>query len=374
MTSTPAPEEWPLGLAWLARAMERDLGRAARAAGGHERLWTAGPETLARLLRLDAAALERAVHARESFDADAERRRLEDAGIVHLGRLDPRLPGRLGQIYDPPPGLFLRGTVAAALARLAEGPAIAVVGSRRATAPGLALARALGRELAARGGVVVSGLARGIDGAAHLGAVEGGGTTVAVLGTGVDVVYPRRNRDLARRLADDGLLASEYWPGTPAAPWHFPARNRILAGLSEAVVVVEAGRRSGALITADFALEAGRPVLAVPGIAGSEAAAGCHALIRAGAALCETADDVQAELPDAPWESARPASQPKLVGLQALVYHRLAVEPLRADQLACALSAPVGSVAAALARLEVEGLVIRGEQQRFWATPRLGAA
>ena len=217
---------------------------------------------------------------------------------------------------------------------------------------------------------MVSGLAHGIDAAAHEGALAAGGTTVAVLGSGVDVPYPRRNRELATRIVRGGMLASEYWPGTPPAPWRFPARNRIVAGLAHAVAVVEAGRRSGALITADFALEQGRPVLAVPGWPGAEASAGCNALLRAGAALLETADDVVAELPDHPFGPARPAGGAPPAGLAERVLALLRRQPMRADELAAALGAAAGPVAAALALLEVDGHAVRGEGQRFWAGAR----
>jgi len=217
--------EWPLGLAWLARELGRDLGRAARAAGGPGALWSADAPTLARAVRLAPSELSRALAARVAFDAGRERSRLAEAGIAHLGPPDPAFPARLAQLYDPPAGLFLRGDVAGALARTAEGPIVALVGSRRPTAAGLAMARDLARELAERGATVISGLALGIDGAAHEGALAGGGLTIAVLGSGVDVIYPRRHRDLAARIAASGLLLSEYWPGTPPAPWRFPARN-----------------------------------------------------------------------------------------------------------------------------------------------------
>jgi DNA processing protein len=361
---------WPLGLAWLASELGRDLQRAARAAGGPAALWTAGRAGFLAALRAGEDGGPRALAARAAFDLNAAEGWLAEAGIAHVGLVEPGYPARLAEIYDPPFGLFLRGDVPGALARLAEGPAVAIVGSRRATAAGRALARSLAGELAARGAVVVSGLAHGIDAAAHEGALASGGTTVAVLGAGVDVPYPRRNRDLGARIRERGLLASEYWPGTPPAPWRFPARNRIVAGLAHAVAVIEAGRRSGALITADFALEQGRPILAVPGWPGAEASAGCNALLRAGAALLETADDVVAELPDLVFAPARPAAGPAPGGLAGRVLGLLRREPMRADELAAALGAEAGQVAAALALLEVDGHALRGEGQRFWAGAR----
>lgn len=374
-TRGPAPGDWPLGLVALAGLLGRDLQRAARLAGGPRELWTCPPGDLARAAGLGGSALRDALRLRRDFDGAAAAAALRAAGIHPVPRPDPRLPARLAELHDPPFALFARGRADAALARLAEGPAVALVGSRRPTGAGRALARALAAELAARGAVVVSGLAHGIDAAAHEGALAAGGVTVAVLGCGVDVTYPRRNAGLAARIAERGLLLSEYWPGTPPAPWRFPARNRIVAGLAQAVGVVEAGRRSGALITADFALELGRPVLAVPGWPGAEASAGCNALLRAGAALLEDADDVVHELPRAAWRRAGgSAASPPPGGLPGRVHELLRREPLRADQIGAELGAEPGEVAAAIAVLEVEGLAVRGEGQRYWAAAVPGAA
>jgi DNA processing protein len=367
-----APADWPLGLARLAQALGRDLQRAARRAGGGPALWRAEREALGRALGLAGAELAAAEAARRRFDAAAERRRFAEAGIVHIGAPDRRYPGRLAELHDPPFGLFARGAVEPAVAAIAGAPVVAVVGSRRATAPGRAFARGLGGRLAERGAVIVSGLAHGIDAAAHEGALAAGGATVAVLGCGVDVPYPRRNRDLARRVAERGVLLSEYWPGTAPAPWRFPARNRIVAGLAHAVAVVEAGRRSGALITADFALELGRPVLAVPGWPGALASEGCNGLLRAGAALLEGPDDVIAEIAGAGWSDAAPAAVAALDGLGGRIHGLLQREPMSADRLAEELAEEAAAVSAALALLEVEGLAVRGEGQRFWAAPLRG--
>jgi len=179
-----------------------------------------------------------------------------------IWRRDAEFPYLLAAIHDPPPRLYVRG--AADVALLAE-PAVAIVGARACSAYGRSATRSLARELAGAGLVVVSGMARGIDGEAHRGALEGGGRTVAVLGCGIDRDYPAAHAELARRIGADGLVVSEYESGVEPAPWRFPARNRLIAGLCSATVVVEARERSGALITADFALEEGRDVLAVPG-------------------------------------------------------------------------------------------------------------
>ena len=214
------------------------------------------------------------------------------SGLTAVPWGDTRYPALLAAIPDPPPVLWAAGDVAS-LSRAA----VAIVGSRAASPYGLEVARQLAADLASARVVVVSGLARGTDAAAHRGAVEAGGTSVAVLGSGADVIYPPEHAPLASGIASGGgAVVSELPPGTPPRPFHFPARNRIISGLSLAVVVVEAAARSGSLITARFALDQGRDVLAVPGEALSGRFRGCHALIRDGAALVESAEDVLAEI------------------------------------------------------------------------------
>ena len=198
----------------------------------------------------------------EEFDEAATLSGLAASGFRWVGRSDPAFPQSLRSIHDPPPGLFVRGR---ASPELLARCSVAVVGARACSDYGAHVARKLGHELASAGVVVVSGLARGIDSWAHRGALEAGGATVAVLGCGIDRDYPRAHAALAAEIALTGLLVSEYPPGVPPAPWRFPARNRIVAGLTSATVVVEARERSGALITADLALEEGREVLTVPG-------------------------------------------------------------------------------------------------------------
>jgi DNA processing protein len=223
-----------------------------------------------------------------AFDGAAYERELGARGLRFVGR--PALPPLLRAIHDPPPGLFIRGD--ADLELLAR-PAVAVVGARACSGYGASVARMLGRELAAAGLVVISGLARGVDAEAHRGALDAGGRTVAVLGCGVERDYPAAHAQLARRItADGGLIVSEYAPGVDPAPWRFPARNRIIAGLCRATIVVEARARSGALITADLALEEGREVFAVPGEIGSALSAGTNALLKLGAAPLTEAVDV----------------------------------------------------------------------------------
>ncbi len=358
------------GLAELACALGRDLQRAARAAGGPGPLWRAGGAGLADALRLTGAAAAEARAARDGIDAESSLRAVCALGLTIIPLGDPAYPPRLAEVFDPPFALIARGWEAIA-AGLAERPVIAVVGARRATPPARRFARSLSAELAERGAVVVSGLALGIDAEAHAGALEGGGPTLAVLGCGALAGYPRANAALRVRIEANGAVCGEYWPHTPPAPWRFPARNRIVSGLSHAVVVVEAAGRSGALITADFALEQGRPVLAVPGWPWSEAAVGCNELIRAGAAVCTGAADVIAEVPHPGWRSGSAGSPggPALEGMPRDVHELLRGSPMRADELAAALGADPAAVAAALAFLEMEGLALRGDGQRWWAAP-----
>ncbi|MFL6010814.1 MAG: DNA-processing protein DprA, partial [Gaiellaceae bacterium] len=211
------------------------------------------------------------------------------------------------------------------------------------------IARTLGRDLAAAGLVVVSGLARGIDAEAHRGALEGGGATVAVLGCGIDRDYPAANRDLARRIATAGLVVSEYAPGVEPAPWRFAARNRIVAGLCPATVVVEARERSGALITADFALEEGREVFAVPGEITSVLSAGTNALLRLGATPLTSAADVFEAL----GIEVEPPARARHPFLELL--------PATADELVRKTGLSAADVAAVLTQLEVNGLAAEGE-------------
>jgi DNA processing protein len=214
-----------------------------------------------------------------------------ERGLTPMMWSDAGYPPALTAIVDPPPVLWTRGSRAAL-----ERPAVAIVGSRAASPYALDVAERLAADLAARGLAIVSGLARGVDAAAHRGALSAGGSTVAVLGCGADIVYPKEHAPLARAIEPDGLIISELSPGTRPLPQFFPQRNRIISGLSRAVVIVEAGERSGSLITARCALEQGRDVLAVPGNVLSGRNRGGHALLRDGAKIVEDADDILEEL------------------------------------------------------------------------------
>jgi len=260
----------------------------------------------------------------------------------------PEYPSLLAAIHDPPRRLYLRGDHT----ELLGGPCVAVVGARSCSRYGAHVARSLGRELAAAGVVVVSGLARGVDGESHRGALEATGATIAVLGCGVDRDYPRAHQELARRITAEGLIVSEYEPGVEPAPWRFPARNRIVAGLSLVTVVVEARDRSGALITADFAVEEGRDVFAVPGEITSSLSVGTNALIRQGAAPLLSVDDVLFAL----GIDRREAPLPSVQGPAAALLVELQVGAADVDFLARRTGLAAPEVAAALVELELAGL------------------
>ena len=257
-----------------------------------------------------------------------------------------QLPPLLRAIHDPPRRLYLRGDGGS---ELLARPAVAVVGARACSPYGAQVARMLGRELAAAGVVVVSGLARGVDGEAHRGALQTDGHTVAVLGCGIDRDYPAAHGGLAREICERSLLVSEYEPGVEPSPWRFPARNRIIAGLCAATVVVEARERSGALITADFALDEGREVFAVPGEITSSLSAGTNALLRLGATPLTSVADVL--------EVLGIESQPRARETHPF----LDLLPASADDLARTTGLASGEVAAALAELELAGLAVEGD-------------
>ena len=286
-----------------------------------------------------------------SFDERAYLARLHASGVRWLPRSDPDFPQLLAAIHDPPPGLFVRGGAGVEALRRST---VAVVGARACSPYGAQVARLLGREVAAAGIVVVSGLARGVDGEAHRGALEAGGTTVAVLGCGVDRDYPAAHAELGARIRASGLAVSEYAPGVEPAPWRFPARNRVIAGLSAATVVVEARERSGALITADLALEEGREVFAVPGEITSALSAGTNELLRLGAAPLLGAVDVLELFGLA----ARPAEAVDLTSTADAVLARLRDGPTSADELVRSTGFEAGALASALTELELAGCAV----------------
>ncbi|OHB25545.1 MAG: DNA protecting protein DprA [Desulfuromonadaceae bacterium GWC2_58_13] len=261
-------------------------------------------------------------------------------------------PPLLRTLHDPPAILYLRGV-------LTDQPALAVVGARRASPTGRRLTGELCREIASRGMTIVSGLARGIDTAAHEGALNGQGRTIAVLGCGIDRVYPQENTGLFHRIIEQGAILSEYPPGTPPLAGHFPGRNRIISGLSQGVLIVEAAEGSGSLITADFALEQGREVFAVPGPVYGETSGGVNRLLKEGAHLVTDATDILDVLcpgiPSKRQQEKEDSLMAELAGDALALYRCLSVEPLHIDELARKSGLTPMEVSAILLHLELQG-------------------
>lgn len=355
-------------LPWLALRAIRGVGlvlfqRLLQAFSSPAAVFEA-PEEELRSVRGVTPAIARAIRSFRDWDrVESEISRLRAQEVEILTRVDDRFPPQLKEIPYPPAYLFVKGRL-----EPPEGPAVALVGTRAASYYGLRAARRLARDLAARGVTVISGLARGIDTAAHQGALEAGGPTWAVLGCGLDVVYPPENRELYRQIGEKGALVSEFPLGTPPEARNFPIRNRIISGLSQAVVVVEAGEKSGALITARYALDQGREVMAVPGPMDAPASLGPHRLIQEGAKLVREVADILAELP-------RLAEAPSASPLAAVPRHRtagarpghlpvddpilsfLGAEPLQLEDLVQLSRLPAPEVMSRLTLLELQGLV-----------------
>lgn len=302
---------------------------------------------------------------------DGELDALQQHGFTLIPLTDPRYPPLLREIPDPPPVLYVHGTLPI------SGLAVAVVGSRHATTYGVATTRRLCVDLAAQGATIVSGMARGVDAAAHRGAIEGGGQTVAVMGTGLDRVYPRENERLYHQIAASGAVVSELPLGSGPDAHHFPARNRIISGLCHGTVVVEATGRSGSLITARLAAEQNREVFAVPGNVHSFKSVGTHALIKQGAQLVEHAGDILDELRPVvtgppPTTGLRSTPLPPLTDEEAVVIDTLEAEPLHIDDVARRLSLPPGKIAGLLLQLELKALVVQTAGKRFCLAPGAG--
>jgi DNA processing protein len=309
----------------------------------------------ARLRAEDPSLVERAVPLLPR--ASAVRESAAARGISVIAWNNPRYPAALLATSDFPPVLWFRGRLDAF-----DAPTVAIVGSRTASAVALETATRLAADLAARGVTVVSGLARGVDSAAHRGALVHG-RTVAILGSGPDVIYPREHAALADDIARDGAVLSEYPPGTPPRAFHFPQRNRIISGLSRAVVVVEAGERSGSLITAACALEQGREVMAVPGNVLSGRNRGAHALLRDGARIVESADDILEELGFEPRTTAE--SHAGSAVKDPLLRVMAPSQPYDLEELSAAAGVDGVKLLPRLLELELQGLVHRIEGGRF---------
>lgn len=302
---------------------------------------------------------------KSTFDAEAMERRLEERGIKAVTLADEEYPERLREIPDSPPALFVNG-------ELPTGTAVAIVGSRKCSVSGVEAARELGRALGERGVCVVSGLAVGIDAAAHEGTLLGGGPTVGVLGCGIDVIYPKRNHDLYERVSRSGAVVSEYYLGEAPLAWRFPARNRIIAGICETLVVVEAAERSGALITARHALDSGADVWAVPGPVGAAECRGSNKLLAEGAGVLwdipefvDSVAPIQEELPrrkDRESEAPLPAGLPEH---EAAVLSGVGFEPTEVDVISSRSGVGMRDLLPALTMLELKGYVGRSVSGAF---------
>ncbi len=363
--------------AWLRLGTTPGIGRAAArkllaALGSAERVLAADDPTLLALTSRDVVSALKRADARADANLAATQRWLDAADadvprdVVTLG--DPRYPALLLETADPPLLLFTLGRV-----ELLSAPGIAIVGSRRATPQGLDNARTFARFLSECRLTVVSGLAAGIDGAAHEGGLDGPGSTVAFVGTGLDRAYPAPHAPLMRRISEQGLVASEYPLGTPPVPDNFPRRNRLIAGITRGTLVVEAALESGSLITARLAVECGRDVFAIPGSIHSQQSRGCHRLIQEGAKLVESGDDVLRELRFGPQGETRRATlspaQPSLFamattddaadGADDALRTALGHDPVSFDALAARTGMPSDQLAARLLELELAGVVER---------------
>jgi DNA processing protein len=309
-----------------------------------------------------AAAAGAALQAPDRVRLAADRRWVESERVSLIDATGPLYPPQLAQAAGAPALLYVKGD-AGCLAT----PQLAMVGSRNPTLPGERTARAFASHLCGAGLTITSGLAIGIDAASHEGALESGGATIAVLGTGIDVIYPRQHRTLAARIAEHGALVSEYPPGSPPIRANFPRRNRIISGLCLGTLVIEAARHSGSLITARLALEQGREVFAIPGSIHNPLARGCHALIRSGAKLVECADDILQELKfssmkqyvtGAPRDrGASCVAVARLDKEYKILLDALGFEPASLDMLVDRTGLPSQSVASMLLFLELEDVV-----------------
>lgn len=346
------------------------LRRLIEACGSPEAVLTAPRGRLLSVRGVGPAIADTLADRARLFDAEREESRIAAHGMRFLIPEDADYPPLLRETFDPPIGLYSKG------GHVAGPRCVALVGTRRPTPYGRSLAREIARALASAGWCVVSGLARGVDSEAHRGALDAGGTTVAVLGCGADIVYPPENADLLREIVGAGAVLSEFPLGRPADKRTFPMRNRVVAGMSRAVVVVESDEDGGSLITARFAADMGRGVCAFPGRVDQPTSRGCHALIREGATLVTRVEDILEELGEAPaqreldlgpatGDRAAPSDSPEEARLLALF---AGGERHSADTLAELTGLPVGAVNATLLSLELGGRLARAGDGSYEAT------
>jgi DNA processing protein len=320
--------------------------------GDIESAWNASPQAL-QAAGLGSKVIDSFLQVRLDVDLESVVKRIQSKGICILTWEDETYPRRLKEIEQPPPVLYLRGSLLPA-----DEWAVAIVGTRRITAYGRQVTEEIATTLARSGVTIVSGLARGVDSVAHKAALDAGGRTIAVLGSGVDVIYPSEHRALAERMVASGALLSDYAPGTAPDGVNFPPRNRIISGLSLAVVVVEAGQQSGALITAEFAAEQGRDVFAVPGNINAPQSVGCNALIQQGARPLLQAGDILEALDLTMVQEHRSArSVLPADATEQQVLEVVGQQPLHIDEIRLQINLPMEQVTAALAMMELKGMV-----------------
>ena len=330
--------------------------------GDVERAWQASDRDLKTVL--DERSVESLVKTRNRLSLDGEMEKYERKGIGVLTIAEPAYPRLLRLIPSPPPVLFVRGSLTPD-----DDLAVAIVGTRRSSSYGREVTNRMATGLAEAGVTVVSGLARGIDAAAHSASLAAGGRTIAVLGSGVDIIYPSEHHQLAERIVENGALVSDYPPGRkPDAP-NFPARNRIISGLSLGVVVIEAPNRSGALITVDFAADQGREVFIVPGSVLSDNSAGCHRMLRDGARLVTRADDVLEDLRIGQRKEQAAVQQAlPLTDAERRLLNHINADPQHIDEIVAAANLPVAEGLALLSMLELKGIVRDAGARHFVRT------
>ena len=320
--------------------------------GDLEAAWEA-PVYELRRAGLDRRSIDSLLETRSKISLDGEMEKIERAGVQVLTRQDETYPPQLRHIHSPPPVLYVKGEL-----RPEDEWAVAVVGTRRATVYGKEATRTLASDLARNGVTIVSGLARGIDAQAHRAALEARGRTIAVFGSGIDIIYPPEHKKLAQAIVENGALVTEYALGTPPEGSNFPPRNRIISGLSLGVVIVEAGVTSGALITADYAAEQGRDVFAVPGNIFHRGSQGTNRLIQQGAKLVLSVEDVLEELnltmisQQAEVRAVIPQNE-----TESLLLKHISYEPIHVDEIGRQSGLPIVQVTSTLAMMELKGMV-----------------
>ncbi|HBY46370.1 MAG TPA: DNA-protecting protein DprA [Chloroflexi bacterium] len=336
------------------------LGRLVELFGSVASAWAAPTDDL-RAVGVSDEMIRAIDRVRNTLDIEAELGRMRRAGVRAIPLNSDEYPRLLRHVTSSPPLLFTRGQLAPE-----DDVAVAIVGTRRSSSYGIHMTTMLASGLAAAGVTIVSGLAHGVDTAAHRAALEAGGRTVAVFGSGPDVIYPAQNKDLARRIIQSGAVVSEHPVGVKPDARNFPARNRIISGMSRGVLVVEAPTQSGAMLTASFAADQGRDVFAVPGQATSDKSAGCHALIRNGATLVTNVEQILEQLDLA---SAKTQRQTRMVlpetPNQRTLYAVLSAEPQHVDDICHTSALPIHEVSGTLLEMELKGLIRQTAPQHY---------